>query len=156
MKRLLLLLPLLLTACGGAADITTEEPFQITCTWTRGERSGDETYVIDPKLDWATLEVPVEDGELEEIEYAVRKVTPRKIVLGDEWYQSIEDDGSYSDWKRSETHVNRTTGELTYKEFVIRKGVTNQLDVVPTVAEGWKGTEQELAFEYDCQKPTRN
>ena len=51
MKRLLLLLPLLLTACGGAADITTEEPFQITCTWDVDGKTGKETYFIDPKLD---------------------------------------------------------------------------------------------------------
>ena len=86
MKRLLLLTPLFLAACSGqqAIDITTQEPFQITCTWTRGEKSGDETWFIHPKLDIAINEYVFEEKE-EEVEYAVSKVTPRKIVLGDDW-----------------------------------------------------------------------
>ena len=150
MKRLLLLLPLLLTACGGAADITTEEPFQITCTWTNGDKSGDETWFIDPKLDVATNKWE-DDGEVEESEYVVRKVTPTKIVLGDEWLEIVNEDGSYGDWTRDEISVDRSTGELTYKEFGLKKGTTSY----PTLAAGWKGEEQELAFEYECQKPTR-
>ena len=150
MKRLLLLLPLLLTACGGAADITTQEPFQITCTWTRGERSGEETWYIDPKLDVATLEVPDQDEELVDIEYAVRKVTPRKIVLGDEWGQYVEEDGSSGDWNRNEVSIDRGTGEFTFKTFELKKSATSY----PTSA--WIGDEIELSFEYDCQKPTRD
>ena len=87
MKRLLLALSLLLTAsCAGAADITTEEPFQITCTWTKDGESGDDTFFIDPKLDIATMEyVDSEDGKSYEFEYIVTKVTPTKIVISTEW-----------------------------------------------------------------------
>ena len=151
MKRLLLFLPLLLTACGGAADITTDEPFQITCTWTRDEISGDETWFIDPKLDLAVNEF-VQDGKEEEGEYDVLKVTPKKIVLGDEWIQYADEDGSYTDWTRNEIHIDRFTGEVKFKEFGLKKGAT----LYPTLAAGWKGEEQELAFKYDCQKPTRD
>ena len=69
MKRILLLLPLLLTACGGATDITTEEPFQITCAWDVDGKTGDETYFIDPKLDLVEMEgVDDEDGSTYEVE----------------------------------------------------------------------------------------
>ncbi len=152
MKRLLLLTPLFLAACSGqqAIDLTTEEPFQITCTWTRGEKSGDETWIIDPKLDVAVNEF-VQDGKEEEGEYDVLKVTPKRIVLGDEWFQFTNEDGSSTDWVRNEIHINRSTGELTFKEFGLKKSVSSY----PTVAAGWKGEEQELAFDYDCQKPKR-
>jgi len=152
MKRLLLLTPLFLAACSSeeAVDITTEEPFQITCTWTRGEKSGDETWFIDPKLDIAINEY-VFDGKKEEVEYAVSKVTPRKIVLGDDWGQAINEDGSYGDWSRDEISIDRGTGEMTFKKFGLKKGLT----AYPTVAAGWKGEEEELAFGYKCQKPKR-
>ena len=122
----------------------------MTCTWTRGDKSGDETWFIDPKLDVAVFEF-IEDGKLEEVEYAVRKVTPRKIVLGDEWGQLIEEDGSWGDWTRNEVSIDRSTGELTFKTFGLKASTTSY----PTVAAGWKGEEEELAFGYDCQKPTR-
>ena len=149
MKRLLLLLPLLLTACGGAADITTEKSFQIICTWTRGEKSGDETWFIDPKLDMATIEVESEDGESEDVDYAVRKVTPRKIVLGDEWYQLFNEDGFMGDWNRNEASIDRSTGELTLKRIEV-KSATSYLSA------GRIGDEIEPSFEYDCKKPTRD
>ena len=148
MKRLLLLLPMLLTAsCAGAADITTEEPFQITCTWIKGERSGDETWFIDPKLDVATLQIPGFEGPMD-LEYVVHKVTPRKIVLGKEWRPLIDEDGSFWFWEK--ISVDRSTGEVTKKEFFRQdKSATGY----PTAE--WKGEEQEVSFGYDCQKPTR-
>ena len=151
MKKLLALVPCLtLAACGGAADITTEEPFQITCTWTRGEKSGDETWFVDPKLDVAVQES--EAGEkVQELKYDIQKVTPRKIVIGGNWWQEVKEDGSYSDWYRDEISIDRSTGELAFKRFSLSKSATSY----PDLTAGWKGEEQELAFEYDCQEPTR-
>ena len=116
MKRLLLLLPLVLLACGSAGsaeDITTEEPFRITCTWSRGEESGDETWFIDPKLNVnvATLVLQGEEGEpVDVVKYIVTKVTPRKIVLSSEWYTPEDDKEDY--W-RDENVIDRSSGELT-------------------------------------------
>lgn len=152
MKRLVALIPCLtLVACGGAADITSDEPFQITCTWTEGDESGDETWFIDPKLDVAVLD-PM-DNKIEEVEFPVRKVTPKRIVLGNEWgRQLIEEDSSLGDWIRTEVSINRITGELSFKKF----GINASTSVTPTtVAAGWKGEKQKLAFVYDCQKPSR-
>ena len=148
MKRFLLLLPLLLTACGGAADITTEEPFQITCTWTRGDKSGDETWFIDPKLDVATLEVPGEDGEFEDVEYIVTKVTPRKIVFGSEWFNGEDEKEDY--W-RSEFAIDRSSGELTPFRYELGRDITSY----PLLSQGWDGKSVDLDYEYDCQKPKR-
>ena len=148
MKRLLLLLPLLLTACGGAADITTEEPFQITCTWTRGDKSGDETWFIDPKLDVATLEVPGEDGEFEDVEYIVTKVTPRKIVLSTEWNTPVDKDDHW----RDEFVIDRGSGEVTPFHYELGRDMT----YYPLLAQGWEGKKVDLPYEYDCQKPTRD
>ena len=109
MKRLLLLLPLVLIACGSAGnagDITTEEPFRITCTWSRGERSGDETWFIDPKLNVnvATLVVQGEEGEpVDVVKYIVTKVTPRKIVFGSEWYNGEDEKEDY--WRVSSSLI---------------------------------------------------
>ena len=82
MKRLLLLTPLFLAACSGqqAIDITTQEPFQITCSWDVDGKTGDETYFIDPKLDLVVMEgVDDEDGSTYEVEYKVTKVTPKML-----------------------------------------------------------------------------
>ena len=149
MKRLLLLLPLLLTACGGAADITTEEPFQITCTWTRGDKSGDETWFIDPKLDVATLVVPGEEGEPVDVEYIVTKVTPRKIVFGSEWFNGEDEKEDY--W-RSEFVIDRSSGELTPFRYELGRDITSY----PLLSQGWDGKSVDLDYEYDCQKPTRD
>ena len=137
MKRFLLLLPLLLTAYVCAAVITTEDPFQITCTWTLGEDSGDETWFIDPKLDVATHQQPGFDGTFMDSEYAVLKVTPRKIVLGKQWEPLL----------REEISVDRSTGEVTRKIFEQEKSAPGY----PTAE--WE--EQEFSYGYDCQKPTR-
>ena len=105
---------------------------------------------VDPKLDVAVQES--EAGEkVQEIEYDIQKVTPRKIVLGDNWWQEVKEDGSYSDWYRDEISIDRSTGELAFKRFSLSKSATNY----PDLAAGWKGKEHELPFGYDCQKPTR-
>ena len=106
MKRLVLLLPLLLTDYVYAADIiTTEDPFQITCTWTSDGESGDDTFFIDPKLDIATMEyVDSEDGKSYEFEYIVTKVTPTKIVFSTEW--KTPDDDRENHW-RDENIIDR-------------------------------------------------
>lgn len=151
MKKLLALIPcVILAACGGAADITGDEPFQITCTWTRGDKSGDETWFIGPKLDVATNKWE-DDEEVNETEYVVRKVTPTKIVLGDEWGQIVNEDGSYGDWTRDEISVDRSTGEFMFKKFGLSKSSTRY----PTLAQGYLGKETPLEFEYSCKKPTR-
>ena len=112
MKRLLALIPCLtLAACGGAADITTEEPFQITCTWNVDGKTGDETYFIDPKLDLVEMEgVDDEDGSTYEVEYIVTKVTPRKIVISTEWSTPVDNKEPHF---RDENVIDRSTGVLT-------------------------------------------
>jgi len=154
MKRLLLLLPLVLIACGSAGsaeDITTEEPFRITCTWSRGERSGDETWFIDPKLNVnvATLVVQGEEGEpVEVVKYIVTKVTPRKIVLSSEWYTPVDDKEDY--W-RDENVIDRSSGELTPSRYELGRDMTSY----PLLSQGWDGKSVDLDYEYDCQKPKR-
>ena len=149
MKRLLLLLPLLLTACGGAADITTEEPFQITCTWTIDGVSGDETFFVDPKLDIATMGyVDSEDGKSYEIEYIVTKVTPTKIVISTEWNTPVDDK---EDHYRDENVIDRSSGELTPLRYELSRDMT----YYPLLSQGWEGKEVDPGYEYDCQKPTR-
>ena len=154
MKRLLLLLPLVLIACGSAGsaeDITTEEPFRITCTWSRGERSGDETWFIDPKLNVnvATLVVQGEEGEpIEVVKYIVTKVTPRKIVLSSEWYTPVDDKEDY--W-RDENVIDRSSGELTPSRYELGRDMTSY----PLLSQGWDGKSVDLDYEYDCQKPKR-
>ncbi|KZR88717.1 hypothetical protein MITS9508_01894 [Synechococcus sp. MIT S9508] len=146
MKRLLLALPLLLTAsCAGAADITTEEPFQITCTWTKDGESGDDTFFIDPKLDIATMEyVDSEDGKTYEFEYIVTKVTPTKIVISTEW--NSPDEHTENHW-RDENVIDRSSGELTPFSYELGRELLSQ---------GWEGKSVDLDYEYDCQKPTRD
>ena len=149
MKRLLLLLPLLLTACGGAADITTEEPFQITCTWTIDGVSGDETFFVDPKLDIATMGyVDSEDGKSYEIEYIVTKVTPTKIVISTEWNTPVDDK---EDHYRDENVIDRSSGELTPLRYELSRDMT----YYPLLSQGWEGKEVDRDYEYDCQKPAR-
>ena len=154
MKRLLLLLPLLLIACGSAGnaeDITTEEPFRITCTWSRGERSGDETWFIDPKLNVnvATLVVQGEEGEpVDVVKYIVTKVTPRKIVFGSEWFNGEDEKEDY--W-RSEFVIDRSSGELTPFRYELGRDITSY----PLLSQGWDGKSVDLDYEYDCQKPKR-
>jgi len=149
MKRLLLLLPLLLTACGGAADITTQEPFQITCTWDVDGKTGDETYFIDPKLDLVVMEgVDDEDGSTYEVEYKVTKVTPRKIVFSSEWNTPIDDRNHY----RDENVIDRSSGELTPLRYELGRDMTSY----PLLSQGWEGKSVDLDYEYDCQKPTRD
>ena len=155
MKRLLLLLPLVLLACGSAGsaeDITTEEPFRITCTWSRGEESGDETWFIDPKLNVnvATLVLQGEEGEpVDVVKYIVTKVTPRKIVLSSEWYTPEDDKEDY--W-RDENVIDRSSGELTPFRYELGRDMTSY----PLLSQGWEGEKADLDYEYDCQKPTRN
>ena len=149
MKRLLLLLPLLLTACGGAADITTQEPFQITCTWDVDGKTEDETYFIDPKLDLVVMEgVDDEDGSTYEVEYKVTKVTPRKIVFSSEWNTPIDDRNHY----RDENVIDRSSGELTPLRYELGRDMTSY----PLLSQGWEGKSVDLDYEYDCQKPTRD
>ena len=152
MKRLVLLLPLLLTACGGAvcaADITTEDPFQITCTWTSDGESGDDTFFIDPKLDIATMRyVDSEDGKSYEFEYIVTKVTPTKIVFSTEW--KTPDDDKENHW-RDENIIDRSSGELTPLSYELGRDMTSY----PLLSQGWEGKQVELDYEYECQKPTR-
>ena len=149
MKRLLLLLPLLLTACGGAADITTEEPFQITCTWTIDGVSGDETFFVDPKLDIATMGyVDSEDGKSYEIEYIVTKVTPTKIAISTEWNTPVDDK---EDHYRDENVIDRSSGELTPLRYELSRDMT----YYPLLSQGWEGKEVDRDYEYDCQKPAR-
>ena len=149
MKRLLLFTPLFLAACSGqqAIDITTQEPFQITCTWTRGEKSGDETWFVDPKLDVASLEVLGQDGEPVDVEYIVTKVTPRKIVLSTEWNTPT---GDRAHW-RDENVIDRISGELTPLRYELGRDMT----YFPRLAQGWEGKSVDLDYEYDCQKPKR-
>ena len=155
MKRLLLLLPLVLLACGSAGsaeDIMTEEPFRITCTWSRGEESGDETWFIDPKLNVnvATLVLQGEEGEpVDVVKYIVTKVTPRKIVLSSEWYTPDDDKENY--W-RDENVIDRSSGELTPFKYELGRDMTSY----PLLSQGWEGKSVDLAYEYDCQKPTRD
>ena len=155
MKRLLLLLPLVLLACGSAgsaADITTEEPFRITCTWSRGEESGDETWFIDPKLNVnvATLVLQGEEGEpIDVVKYIVTKVTPRKIVLSSEWYSPVDDKENY---RRDEIVIDRSSGKLTSFDYELGKDMTSY----PLLSQGWEGKSVDLGYEYDCQKPTRD
>ena len=150
MKRLLLLLPLLLTACGGAADITTQEPFQITCTWTIDGESGDETFFIDPKLDIATLEyVDSEDDKSYEVEYIVTKVTPTKIVFSSEWNTPVDDKENHY---RDENVIDRSSGELTPLRYELGRDMTSY----PLLSQGWEGKKVDLDYEYNCQKPTRD
>ena len=152
MKRLLLLLPLVLIACGSAGsaeDITTEEPFRITCTWTRGEKSGDETWFIDPNLNVATLVVQGEEGEpVDVVKYIVTKVTPRKIVLSSEWFTPEDDKEDY--W-RGEFVIDRSSGELTPFRYELGRDITSY----PLLSQGWDGKSVDLNYEYDCQKPKR-
>ena len=154
MRRLLLFLPLVLLAygsAGSAEDITTEEPFRITCTWTRGEKSGDETWFIDPKLyvRVATLVVQGEEGEpVDVVEYIVTKVTPRKIVLGSEWFDPEYDKEDY--W-RSEFVIDCSSGELTPFTYELGRDMTSY----PMLSQGWEGKSVDLDYEYDCQKPKR-
>ena len=149
MKRLLLLLPLLLTACGGAADITTEEPFQITCTWDVDGKTGKETYFIDPKLDLVEMEgVDDEDESTYEVEYKVTKVTPRKIVFTTEWNTPVDDK---EDHYRDENVIDRSSGELTPLRYELSRDMT----YYPLLSQGWEGKEVDRDYEYDCQKPAR-
>ena len=78
MKRFLLLLPLLLTACGGAADITTNEPFQITCVDKLEDVSSTDKWFIDPTLDKAVTEWSYKD-ETGEQEHKVKSINPKKL-----------------------------------------------------------------------------
>ena len=152
MKRLLLLTPLFLAACSGqqAIDITTEEPFQITCTWTIDGESGDETFFIDPKLDIATMGyVDSEDGKSYEVEYIVTKVTPTQIVLSTEWRTPV---GKGDHW-RDENVIDRSTGILTLSTYELKRDLT----YYPLLAQGWEGEKVDHGdgYKYDCQKPTR-
>ncbi len=155
MKRLLLLLQLLLTAsCASAADITTEEPFQITCTWTSDGESGYDTlydtFFIDPKSDIATMRyVDSKDGKSYEFEYIVTKVTPTKIVFSTEWKTPDDDKENY--W-RDENVIDRSSGELTPFKYELGRDMTSY----PLLSQGWEGKSVDLAYEYDCQKPTRD
>ena len=155
MKRLLLLLPLVLIACGSAGsaeNITTEEPFRITCTWTRGEKSGDETWFVDPKLN-VNVAILVLQGEGEEpvdvVKYIVTKVTPTKIVLSTEWRTPV---GKGDHW-RDENVIDRSTGILTLSTYELKRDLT----YYPLLAQGWEGEKVDHGdgYKYDCQKPTR-
>ena len=147
MKELLALIPcMILAACGGAADITGDEAFQITCTWTdKGGKSSDETYFVDPKLDLAVLEF--EDADFEDAEYFVTKVTPRKIVISSDWGTPLDEGDHY----RDENVIDRSTGILTPSRYELKRDLTYE----PLLAEGWEGTKVDLDYEYDCKKPTR-
>ena len=151
MKRLLLLLPLLLTACGGAADITTEEPFQITCTYKNAKgKTGEETHFIDPKLDLVVMEGVIdEEGTKYELEYKVTKVTPRKIVYSSEWITPFENKENHY---RDESVIDRSSGELTPFRYELGRDKT----YYPLLSQGWEGKPVDLDYEYDCQKPTRD
>ena len=131
MKRLLLLLPLLLTACGGAADITTEEPFQITCTFKNVKgKTGEETHFIDPKLDLVTMEGALdEDGTKYELDYKIIKVTPRKIVYSSEWITPF---GNNKNHYRDEIVIDRSSGELTPLRYELGRDKT----YYPRLAQG--------------------
>ena len=151
MKRLLLLTPLFLAACSGqqAIDITTQEPFQITCTWDVDGKTGDETYFIDPKLDLVVMEgVDDEDGSTYEVEYKVTKVTPRKIVFSSEWSTPL---GFKEPHFRDENVIDRSSGELTPMRYELGRDMTSY----PLLSQGWEGKSVDLDYEYDCQKPKR-
>ena len=151
MKRLLLLTPLFLAACSGqqAIDITTQEPFQITCTWDVDGKTGDETYFIDPKLDLVVMEgVDDEDGSTYEVEYKVTKVTPRKIVFSSEWSTPL---GFKEPHFRDENVIDRSSGELTPLRYELARDLTSY----PLLSQGWEGKSVDLDYEYDCQKPKR-
>ena len=152
MKRLLLLTPLFLAAYSGqqAIDITTQEPFQITCIWDVDGKTGDETYFIDPKLDLVVMEgVDDEDGSTYEVEYKVTKVTPRKIVFSSEWSTPL---GFKEPHFRDEDVIDRSSGELTPLRYELGRDMTSY----PLISQGWEGKSVDLDYEYDCQKPTRN
>ena len=151
MKRLLLLLPLLLTACGGeqAIDITSEEPFQITCNWEVDGKTGKETYFVDQKLDLVEMEgVGDENGDTYEVEYTVTKVTPRKIVFSSEWTTPL---GFKEPHFRDENVIDRSSGELTPLRYELARDMTSY----PLLSQGWEGKSVDLDYEYDCQKPKR-
>ena len=150
MKRFLLLLPLLLTACGGAADITTNEPFQITCVDKFEDVSSTDKWFIDPTLDKAVTEWSYKD-ETGEQEYKVKSINPKKIVLGSDWgYMPEDSDGSGFDlYTRTRFTIDRFTGEMTrqYFEYKARNFPSESFDgneVQPEVGES-----------YECEKPTR-
>ena len=79
MKRLLLPLPILLTAYGGAADITTNKPFSISCIAKFEGGSVTDKWFINPTLDKASLEwiSPDDKGEKDQ---EVISVSPKRIV----------------------------------------------------------------------------
>ena len=150
MKRLLLLTPLFLAACSGqqAIDITTQEPFQITCTYDADGKTGDETYFIDPKLDLVVMEgLDKEDGSTYEVEYKVTKVTPRKIVMSSEWIEPIGTRNYY----RDVNVIDRSSGELTPLRYELDRAKT----YYPRLSQGWEGKQIGLDYKYFCQKPTR-
>ena len=151
MKRLLLLLPLLLTACGEAvADFTTDDPFQVTCTYKVDGKIGNETYFIDPKLDIVEMKgLDGEDGSPYNIEYIVTKVAPLKIVFGSEWMTPTDKN---EDHFREESVFDRRSGKLTPVQYELARSVTFS----PLLAQTEQAKKVELDYEYECQKPTRD
>lgn len=151
MKRLLLLLPLVLTACGGAADITTTEPFQVTCVDTWEDGSQTDKWFIDPTLDKAALKWSYEDKTGEQ-EQEVISVSPKKIVVGPEWGYIPEKNDPPKElavFDRDLYTIDRFSGEMTRHSFT-----ATARDFPSKFFMGRKVSPRK-GETYKCEKPTR-
>ena len=151
MKRLLLPLPILLTACGGAADITTNEPFQITCVMKWEDGAQTDKWFIDPTLDKAALEWSYEDKTGEQ-ELEVISVSPKKIVVGPEWGYIPEKNDlgkTFAVFDRDIYVIDRFSGEMTMESYE-----ATARDNPPVSVMGKKIPPVE-GESYECEKPTR-
>ena len=151
MKRLLMPLPLLLTACGGATDITTNEPFQISCVakWDNGSQT--EKWFIDPTLDKAALQWIHEDMTGEQ-EQEVISVSPERIVVAPEWDYIPEKNNSdepFQVFDRDIYTINRLNGNMTRESFEAKAN-----DLPPVSFMGNK-ISPFLGESYECEKPSR-
>ena len=151
MKRLLLLVPLLLTACGNGADITTNEPFRIACVDKWKDSSLIENWFIDLSLNKANSEWSHE-GKTGQQEADLISVSPEKIVIGEGWGYAAEDNiagGEFTVFNRYLYTIDRLTGKMTREYF--------EATASEFPSRSYNGTKLPPAEgeSYECEKPTK-